>query len=193
MRGTLKALTMALAVAATGASVVTIAATSSGATAATAPSVGTAGAPGGFRLLASTTLPNSVESLSGPFTGVVDLLAEVDQNPAWPGSTTVWEGVTDSSGVHPITGSNADANNGESPADQAKPGFHAVLRVQSGLIGLYTGAPSSITAGGVPAVVRQVTPGMVAFLVPDPGITTLTGQTVTAVDPTLGTVSKVIS
>jgi hypothetical protein len=147
---------MALAVAAAGASVATIAATSSGATAAPAPPVGAAGLPGGFRLLASTTLPNSVESLSGPVAGVVDLQAEVNQNPAWPGSTTVWEGVTDSSGVHPITGSNADANHGETPADQAKP-------------------------------------GMVAFLVPDRGITTLTGQTLTAVDPTLGTVSKVIS
>lgn len=120
--------------------------------------------PAGFEVLADTGTDAAVIALSDSYQGRVMLLAQTGDNPLWPGTTTVWEGVRDAKGIHPTTGRNAGDD--ETPAAQSLPGFHAVHRTQTGVIGLYTGAPSRIAVGSVAGIIAPVRPGLVAFYLP---------------------------
>lgn len=112
------------------------------------------------------------------------VLSQTGQNPWWPGTTTVWEGVRDEHGVvHPTSGSNSNAGDDEKPSDQARPGFHAVAQTELGIIGLYAGPSTTrITLAGVKAVTGVARGGVVAFFIPSrPGAAT--GATVVAQEP----------
>jgi len=152
-----------------------------------------AAGPPGFQVLADTGVDTVVTALSDTYSGRVMLLASTGDNPLWPGTTTVWEGISDGRGVHPTSGANADDD--ETPASQALAGFHALHRTQSGLFGLYTGGPTQISVGGVPAVVAAARPGVVAFFVPAPAggsIGAFTKATVVAAESDRGAVSALV-